>query len=82
MNNNKRINLMQGLFRTGVCLFMLSGTCVLFAQNETPAEQADAPKKEQKAKEKAPAKKVALKEVRGKVFDAATGSRCARTVFG
>ena len=51
---------MQGLFRTGVCLFMLSGTCVLFAQNETPAEQADAPKKEQKAKEKAPAKKVAL----------------------
>ena len=37
MNNNKRINLMQGLFRTGVCLFMLSGTCVLFAQNETPA---------------------------------------------
>ena len=74
MNNNTRINLMQGLFRTGVCLFMLSGTCVLFAQNETPAEQADAPKKEQKAKEKAPAKKVALKEVKGKVFDAATGS--------
>ena len=56
---------MQGLFRTGVCLFMLSGTCVLFAQNETPAEQADAPKKEQKAKEKAPAKKVALKEAMG-----------------
>ena len=49
MNNNKRINLMQGFLRAGVCLFMLSGTCVLSAQKKTePAKET--PKKEQKSK--------------------------------
>lgn len=32
MNNNKKIHLMQGTLRAGVCMFMLSGACVLSAQ--------------------------------------------------
>ena len=72
MNNNKRINLMQGFLRAGVCLFMLSGTCVLSAQKKTePAKET--PKKEQKSKKQQKEQEYTLKEVKGHVYDAATG---------
>lgn len=70
MNKNKRINLVQGALRTGVCLFMLSGTCVLSAHNEAdvkdvkPASGADAKKQA--------APKYEMKQITGQVYDAAT----------
>lgn len=67
--NKNRINLIQDALRAGVCLFMLSGTCVLSAQTEVEADEQEVPV--------APAKKNAepayeLKEVSGYVYDAAT----------
>lgn len=67
--NKNRINLIQDALRAGVCLFMLSGTCVLSAQTEVEADEQEAPV--------APAKKKAepayeLKEISGFVYDAAT----------
>ncbi len=72
MNNNNTIHLMQGTLRAGVCLFMLSGACVLSAQTPdgaghapaVPAKHAPAPAK------KAPAYQ--MKEISGYVFDGAT----------
>ena len=70
MNKNKHINLMQGALRAGVCLFMLSGTCVLSANNETGVSAsnsaASATSKQKKDS------KYELKEVSGFVYDAAT----------
>ena len=43
MNNNKKIRLMQGALRAGVCLFMLSGSCVLYAQDAVTEEAAAKP---------------------------------------
>ncbi len=67
--NKNRINLIQDALRAGVCLFMLSGTCVLSAQTEVEVDEQEAPV--------APAKKKAepayeLKEISGFVYDAAT----------
>ena len=70
MNKNKRINLMQGALRTGVCLFMLSGTCVLSANNEGDANDVK-PASTATAK-KGAASKYVMKEISGRVFDAAT----------
>ena len=68
MNNNKKIRLMQGALRAGVCLFMLSGSCVLYAQDAVTEEPAakTAPAK------KAAAPKYEMKEVSGFVYDGAT----------
>ena len=57
------INFMQGVLRASVGLLMLSGTCVLSAQ-EAPAKA--------KAKAKVEAPKYEMKEISGTVFDAAT----------
>ena len=61
---------MQGALRAGVCLFMLSGTCVLSANTETGVSDqksaASAPSKQKKSS------KYELKEVSGFVYDAAT----------
>lgn len=72
MNNNKKIHLMQGALRAGVCLFMLSGACVLSAQTpedvDTVAnyvESAPAPKK------KPVAPQYKMKEITGYVYDGA-----------
>lgn len=59
---------MQGALRAGVCLFMLSGACVLSAQTTegaAPAKEASAPKKQS-------APKYQMKEVSGQVIDGAT----------
>ena len=68
MNNNKKIHLMQGTLRAGVCIFMLSGACVLSAQapKHAPAPIA----KTQVAKQKGP--KYEMKEISGFVYDGAT----------
>lgn len=72
MNNNKKIHLMQGTLRAGVCMFMLSGACVLSAQTPDHAVSADKvpAKTAQAAKKKAPQYK--MKELSGYVFDGAT----------
>lgn len=69
MNNNKRVNLLQGALRAGVCLFMLSGVGALSAQTETAASDV-ATSKPAKAKKSAP--KYEMKEISGHVYDAAT----------
>ena len=71
MNNNKTIHLMQGTLRAGVCLFMLSGACVLSAQTPDAGHAPKAPAKHAPA----PAKKTPtyeMKEISGYVFDGAT----------
>lgn len=61
---------MQGALRTGVCLFMLSGSCVLSAQTEA---QEEGPRSESAvAAKKSAASKYEMKEVSGHVYDAAT----------
>ena len=57
------INFMQGVLRASVGLLMLSGTCVLSAQ-EAPAKA--------KSKAKVETPKYEMKEISGTVFDAAT----------
>jgi len=69
MNNNKKINLMQGALRAGVCLFMLSGSCVLSAQTSADSVAAT-PRTVPTAQ--TGASKYAMKEISGYVYDAAT----------
>ena len=64
MNNNKKIHLMQGTLKAGVCIFMLSGACVLSAQKPGKAPIA------RTTQQTAPQYK--MKEVSGYVFDGAT----------
>ncbi len=69
---------MQGALRAGVCLFMVSGACVLSAQTPdegVPAAQ-EAPAKPA-PKKRAAAPKYKMKEVSGYVFDGATGKPVA-----
>ena len=63
---------MQGTLRAGVCMFMLSGACVLSAQTPGHSDNAgNVPAKSaQVAKKKAPQYK--MKELSGYVFDGAT----------
>lgn len=71
MSKNKRYNMMQGAaLRAGVCLFMLSGSCVLSAQ--PGPEQAPAPPARTASTAKT-APKYQMKEVSGFVYDEATG---------
>lgn len=78
MNNNKKIHLMQGALRAGVCLFMLSGTCVLSAQTpedvDTVANYTEevpaTPKKNTTPDYK-------MKEISGYVIDGSTGKPIA-----
>ena len=73
MNNNKKIHLMQGTLRAGVCMFMLSGACVLYAQTpqtEEGTEATPAAKVAKTATKKAP--KYKMKEISGYIFDGAT----------
>ena len=81
MSKNKRYNMMQGALRAGVCLFMLSGACVLSAQTETDGvpEVGEAPAHHAPA---APSRahtapKYKMKEISGFVFDEATGNPLA-----
>lgn len=64
MNNNKKIHLMQGTLKAGVCIFMLSGACVLSAQKPRKAPIV------RTTQQTAPQYK--MKEVSGYVFDGAT----------
>lgn len=62
---------MQGTLRAGVCIFMLSGACVLSAQTPDHGNKATSPAKTaQAAQKKAPQYK--MKEISGYVFDGAT----------
>ena len=62
---------MQGTLRAGVCIFMLSGACVLSAQTPDHENKATSPAKTaQAAQKKAPQYK--MKEISGYVFDGAT----------
>lgn len=70
MNKNRKNNLMHGALRTGVCLFMLSGACVLSAQTTSESESS-APASAQVSK-KAAQPEYEMKEVSGYVYDAAT----------
>ncbi len=61
--------MVQGTLRVGLCLFMLSGTCVLSAQAqapEAPDSAAVVPAK------KAASSKYVMKEISGTIIDAAT----------
>ena len=69
MNNNKRVNLMHGTLRAGVCLFMLTGTCVLSA-NEVNSQDVKPASSAVAKKQTAP--KYVMKQISGRVFDAAT----------
>lgn len=64
---------MQGTLRAGVCMFMLSGACVLYAQTpqtEEGTEATPAAKVAKTATKKAP--KYKMKEISGYIFDGAT----------
>lgn len=65
MSKNVRNNMMQSALRAGVCLFMLSGACVLSAQTEGTAAKPSKPAT-------ALHDKYVMKEVSGFVYDAAT----------
>lgn len=66
---------MQGALRTGVCLFMLSGSCVLSAQTANDGSTSSAVAAvSHKSK---PAAKYETREVSGFVCDAATGAPLA-----
>lgn len=65
MSKNVRNNMMQSALRAGVCLFMLSGACVLSAQTEGKAAKPSKPAT-------ALHDKYVMKEVSGFVYDAAT----------
>ena len=70
MNKNKHINLMQGALRAGVCLFMLSGTCVLSANTVVGAPDTD--KTASATSKQKKGSKYVMKVVTGYVYDAAT----------
>ena len=59
--NKQYLNFVQGAMRVGLCVLMLSGTCVLSAQTNTT-----------KAKAKAVTPQYEMKEVSGTIYDAAT----------
>lgn len=78
MNKNKKIHLMQGALRTGVCLFMLSGACVLSAQTPEVADTvANYTEESPVVTKKKSAPQYKMKEVSGYVFDGATGNPLA-----
>lgn len=73
MNNNKKIHLMQGTLRAGVCLFMLSGACVLSARTPEGVDKVAPYTESQPApQKKAAAPQYKMKEVTGYVYDGAT----------
>ncbi len=74
MTKNKRNNMMQGALRAGVCLFMLSGACVLSAQTEMP-DTVVAPQPSSRAA--ASGDKYVMKEVSGHIYDAASNAPLA-----
>ena len=61
---------MHGALRTGVCLLMLSGSCVLSAQ--TTSESADSASTSSVVARKSAQPEYEMKEVSGHVYDAAT----------
>lgn len=71
MNNNNQIKLKQRALRAGVCLFMLSGTCVLSAQSETDVDTTAVSAAVQK-KSNVATPKYEMREITGYVYDAAT----------
>lgn len=70
MNKNKRINLMQGALRAGVCLFMLSGACVVSAHSG--ADQKDVKTASTAVAKDGASTKYEMRKVSGHVYDAAT----------
>ena len=71
MKNNRKLEFKQKALQAGVCLFMLSGTSVLYAQEATTANDSTPV-----------ARKVVLpdyemKKISGRVYDAATGKPIA-----
>lgn len=74
MNNYKKHHLMQGTLRAGVCLFMLSGACVLSAQTPEQGDSVydDAKTEVQKTPKRPAAPQYKMKELSGKVYDGAT----------
>ncbi len=61
---------MQGALRAGVCLFMLSGACVLSAQTESEVKPAAAAATATTRTQDA--EKYVMKEISGVIYDAAT----------
>lgn len=73
MNNDKKIRLMHGSLRAGVCLFLLSGACVLSAQTPEGSDATASPAQEvAKPVARNHAPKYKMKEVKGRVLDGAT----------
>lgn len=68
---------MQGALRAGVCLFMLSGACVLSAQTPEASDNADATSQTAVAKKRPAAPQYKMKEVSGYVYDGATNKPLA-----
>ena len=69
--NKKNLHIMQGALRAGVCLFMLSGPCVLSAQTVSGSAPA------QSSSSSRPSSRYEMKEISGFVYDAATGAPLA-----
>lgn len=70
--NKKNLHIMQGALRAGVCLFMLSGPCVLSAQTVSGSAPA------QSSSSSRPSSRYEMKEISGFVYDAATGAPSCR----
>lgn len=69
-NKNNNIKAMRGMLRGGICLFMLSGSCVLSAQTVADGSATDSVAPVTVRKATVP--KYEMKEISGRVYDAAT----------
>ncbi len=76
MSKIKSYNMMQGALRAGVCLFMLSGSCLLSAQTENKQDAAQTKSQLNETTNffKFSKNTSELKEVSGYIYDAATGA--------
>ncbi|MEG1580271.1 MAG: SusC/RagA family TonB-linked outer membrane protein [Bacteroidaceae bacterium] len=72
MKNYNKIDFIQKALRASVCLLLLSGTTVLYAQEDYSAEEAENVPVVRKEKKKIALPKYEMVEVSGIIYDAAT----------
>ena len=72
MSKKNKIGKVQGTLRAGLCLFMLSGTCVLPAQAQAPDAPDNAATSTAAPRSASSSSKYEMKEISGTIYDAAT----------
>lgn len=72
MSKKNKIGKVQGTLRAGLCLFMLSGTCVLPAQAQAPDAPDNAATSTVAPRSASSSSKYEMKEISGTIYDAAT----------